>query len=120
MSKAIGRSALALVAAGIFGLAAAAGAEEGQGVMVEKDLAASTVTLMNGTVLRVSDRTRITRRVEGKGDLETIGFADLSHARAFGGGLEVNGEHQVRWSGDRRSGDVVAADRIEVLGILLE
>lgn len=120
MKKTIGRIAIALAATGLLGLATAAGAEDGHGVMVDKDLVASTVTLMDGTVLRVSDRTQITRREPGKRWSETISFGQLSHAQPFGGGLEVRGEHQIEWSGTRRSGGVVAADRIEVLGALIE
>jgi hypothetical protein len=120
MRKTIGRWVIAVAAAGLLGLAGAAGAEDGQGVMVDKDSASSTVTLMDGTVLRVSDSTRITKRRPETRDVVTISFAQLTHATPFGGGLEVRGEHQVEWSGSRRAGDVVHADRIEVLGALIE
>jgi len=120
MRNTIGRWAIAVAAAGLLALAGAAGAEDGMGVMVDKDIMAKTVTLMDGTVLRVSDSTQITRRQPATRDRETISFAQLTHATEFGGGLEVRGEHQIEWSGRRRAGDAVAADRIEVLGALVE
>jgi len=120
MRKTIGRWAIAAAAVGLLALAGAAGAEEGMGVMVDKDVAAKTVTLMDGTVLRVSDSTRITRRQLATRTRETISFMQLTHATAFAGGLEVRGEHQIEWSGRRGAGDRVAADRIEVLGALVE
>lgn len=120
MRKSFSRVMIAGAAAGLLALAGAAGAEEGMGIMVEKDLASKTVTLMDGTELRVSDSTRITRREPGSRDVTTISFGQLSPAVPFGGGLEVTGENQIEWSGKRRSGARVNADRIEVLGALVE
>ena len=120
MKKTIRRIGIALAATGLLALAGPAAAEEGMGVMVEKDVAAQTVTLMNGLVLRVTDATRITRRVPGTKSSEEISFAQLTHAQPFGGGLEVRGEHQIEWSGSRRDASVVVADRIEVMGAIVE
>jgi len=120
MRKLLTRLMIAGAAAGLLALAGSAGAEDGMGVMVEKDLLAKTVTLMDGTVLRVSDSTRITRRDPATRDVTTISFGQLSQATPFGGGLEVTGENQIEWSGRRRNGDRVNADVIKVLGALIE
>ena len=93
-------------------LAGPAGADpvRGGGLMVATDVAARTVTLQAGTVLRVDDGTRIVDR-----DDRLLSFADLSAAREFAGGLEVRGENQIRFEGQSRSGGVVDADLIVVM-----
>ena len=118
MRKSVGRLVIALVAGGMLGLAGGASAESGLGLMVDKDVAARTVTLKDGLLLRVSDETEILRRV-GR-SRQAMGFSDLSHAVQVGAGLEVRGEHQIEWQGRRHSSGVIAADRIEVLGALVE
>jgi cytoskeletal protein CcmA (bactofilin family) len=107
----IGLAALALAA----GAPAAGESIDGHGVMVEKDVASRTVTLESGAVLRIGDKTRITDR-EGA----TLGMSDLVVARPFAGGLEVNGDNQIRFSGEAKRKGIVEAERIEVQGQLIQ
>lgn len=101
---------LGLVAAASLALAGAAGAAEGWGILVGND-GASRLTLKEGVVLVVGEQTRIEDR-----DGKPLALSDLRPAREFAGGLEVRGEHQLRWSGQRSGQDTVDASRVIVWG----
>ena len=112
----IRRAAAALVvAAGLVLAPIAALGESGEAVVLEKDMAARTLTLDGGIVLRITGDTRI-ENANG----ESLTLESVPSARLVQDGIyEVSGDETVRYSA-RREGTRMMAELVRVVGTPLQ
>lgn len=92
-----------LLAAALVGLPATAWAEGSVGIVLEKDLERSTLSLDGGTVLQVTPSTVITGLAG-----QRITLADVPAAESADGGYAVDGDETIQYEASRKGRKLVA------------